>query len=81
VGLKSEGRLFLNDIKALKGTDEVSVGDTLEVLSPSGNFRKKVVVTELLNIEKEPVLDALKVQQRLYFKTDLNLKTGDILRA
>lgn len=56
------------------------VGDTLEVLSPSGNFRKKVVVTELLNIEKEPVLDALKVQQRLYFKTDLNLKTGDILR-
>lgn len=31
VGLKSEGRLFLNDIKALKGTDEVSVGDTLEV--------------------------------------------------
>ena len=31
VGLKSEGRLFLDDIKALKGTDTVSIGDTLDV--------------------------------------------------
>lgn len=56
------------------------VGDVLEILSPSENFNKKIAVTELLNLEKEQVYDALKVQQRLYFKTDLNLKAGDILR-
>ncbi|MDR0630712.1 MAG: 30S ribosomal protein S1 [Holosporales bacterium] len=31
VGLKSEGKLFLNDIKILKGKDNISIGDTLDV--------------------------------------------------
>lgn len=31
VGLKSEGRLSINDIKSLKGIDEVRVGDTVDV--------------------------------------------------
>lgn len=31
VGLKSEGRLFIDDIKMLKGSDNVVIGDTLDV--------------------------------------------------
>jgi small subunit ribosomal protein S1 len=31
VGLKAEGRLSTSDVKALKGTDEISVGDTIDV--------------------------------------------------
>ncbi|MDR0640299.1 MAG: 30S ribosomal protein S1 [Holosporales bacterium] len=31
VGLKAEGRLYLNDIKNLKGSDSVAVGETLQV--------------------------------------------------
>ncbi len=31
VGLKSEGRLFIDDIKMLKGSDDVVIGDTLDV--------------------------------------------------
>ncbi len=56
------------------------VGDVLEVLSPNENFNKEIKVEELLNTEGAQVLDAYKVQQPLYLKTDLNLKENDILR-
>ena len=56
------------------------VGDTLEVLSPTENFNKQIVVEELLNTEGAPVIDANKVQQPLYLKTNLSLKENDILR-
>lgn len=56
------------------------VGDELEVLSPNENFNKKIVVEQLLNTEGAEVLDACRVQQPLYLKTNLNLKENDILR-
>lgn len=56
------------------------VGDTLEILSPTENFNKEIVVTELLNTEGAQVIDANRVQQPLYLKTDLDLKENDILR-
>lgn len=56
------------------------VGDELEILSPSNNFNKKIVVTKLLNTEGADVEDAYKVQQPLYIKTDLILHKNDILR-
>lgn len=56
------------------------VGDTLEVLSPSENFNKQIVVGEMKNEKGELVLDAMKVQQKLYLKTDLHLMPNDILR-
>ena len=56
------------------------VGDELEVLSPSENFNKKFIVTEMFNEKGEIVEDAKLVQQKLYIKTPFKLSEGDILR-
>lgn len=56
------------------------VGDTLEVLSPNNTFEQKFVVTKMENEKGEDVVDALKVQEKLYIYTDIPLKAGDILR-
>ena len=56
------------------------VGDTLEVLSPTDNFNKQIVVSEMKDEEGNLIEDALRVQQKIYLKTDLDLKPNDILR-
>ncbi len=56
------------------------IGDELEVLSPADTFENKIKVTKMENLKNEEVVDALKVQEKLYLYTDLQLKTGDILR-
>ena len=56
------------------------VGDTLEVLSESENFGKKIVVEPMKNEKGEVVEDARRVQEILYLSTNLNLKKDDILR-
>ncbi len=56
------------------------VGDELEVLSPSENFNKKFIVTEMFNEKGEVVEDAKLVQQKLYIKTPFKLSKGDMLR-
>ncbi|MDR3264295.1 MAG: U32 family peptidase [Clostridiales bacterium] len=55
-------------------------GDVLEVLSPDGNFLKKLTVDYMYGADGETVDDALRVQQTIYIKTDLKLKKHDILR-
>jgi small subunit ribosomal protein S1 len=49
VGLKAEGRLLLSDIRALKGTDEVLIGDTIDVFVERAEDRNGEPV---LSIEK-----------------------------
>ncbi len=56
-------------------------GDELEVLSPSENFLKKIVVEEMYDDDGERVEDAKIVQQTLYIKSEIKLDEGDILRA
>ena len=56
------------------------VGDTLEVLSPSDNFLKRIPVQKLENEEGETVEDAKLVQQKLRLYTPVRLCAGDILR-
>lgn len=56
------------------------VGDELEVLSPNKTFNEKIIVSEMHDEKNNDVQDASLVQQVLYIKTDLDLKTGDILR-
>jgi len=60
--------------------NKFEVGETLEVLSPNENFGKTFNVTELINEDGEKVLVANQVQQKLYLKTNLPLKKGDMLR-
>ena len=55
-------------------------GETLEVLSPSENFNKKIVIEGLKNEAGEEVADAKLVQQKLYFKPPFELSVGDMLR-
>ena len=56
------------------------VGDELEVLSPSVNFNKKFVVTEIFDEEGSSVTDAKIVQQKLKIACPFVLCEGDILR-
>ena len=56
------------------------VGDELEVLAPHKNFNKIIKVTGMKDLNGEEVVEAKIVQQTLILKTDLELKTGDILR-
>lgn len=55
-------------------------GDELEVLSPNETFNKIIVVEQMTSITGEDIDDAKNVQQKLFLKTDLPLKKGDILR-
>lgn len=54
--------------------------DTLEILSPSETFNKTIVSEIMLDEEGRPVTDALLVQQKLFIKSGIDLKPGDILR-
>lgn len=56
------------------------VGDSLEVISPDENNGKTIVITEMKDINGSPILDANKVQQKLFVKSDIALNPYDILR-
>lgn len=56
------------------------VGDVLEILSPGENFNKKFVVEKMVDEKGEEVLDAKRVQQKLYLYCPYKLNAGDILR-
>ncbi|MDR3224626.1 MAG: 30S ribosomal protein S1 [Holosporales bacterium] len=55
VGLKAEGRLFLNDIKALKGADEVRIGDTIDVFVERFEDRNGEPILSIEKAKKEAV--------------------------
>ncbi len=56
------------------------VGEELEVLSPTDSFNKRFTVTKMQNMLGEEVLDAKRVQEKLYLYSDVKLHAGDILR-
>ena len=55
-------------------------GDTLEVLSPDGNFRQSFVAEEIYGADGERVEDAKLVQAHYKIKCPYSLKLGDYLR-
>lgn len=70
----------LDGYVTIEQRNRFKVGDTLEVLSPNNTFNEKIVVEEMLDENGQRVEDASLVQQVLKLKTNLDLKTGDILR-
>lgn len=60
--------------------NKFSVGDTLEVLSPTQTFNKKITIKQIINAAGEKVSDAKKVQERVLINCNLPLVEGDILR-
>lgn len=55
-------------------------GDELEILSPSDEFLKTIKINEMYDKDGNLVKVADKVQQELYINTDIELRSGDILR-
>lgn len=55
-------------------------GDVLQVLSPTDNFNKEIVVDKMTDENDEILIDAKIVQQKIKLYTDIKLNKGDILR-
>lgn len=56
------------------------LGDELEVLSPNDTFDKVIKINEIIDEKGNSIEEVKRVKQRVYIKTDLALKKGDILR-
>ena len=57
------------------------VGDTLEVLSPDGNFLKTITISKIIDSKGEEIEDAKRVQEIVTINCPYSLKAGDILRV
>lgn len=68
-----------NGYAEIEQRNRFKTGDELEVLSPSAQFGKKIILGEIFAEDGDIIIDARIVKQRLKVKTDL-LSTGDILR-
>lgn len=71
---------YENGCAVVEMRNRFKTGDELEVLSPSDVFGKLLKVNEMFDENGAPVTDAKIVQQKLFVKTELPLKRGDILR-
>lgn len=60
VGLKAEGRLFIEDIKTLKGVSEINIGDTLDVYVDRFEDRNGEPVLSIEKAKKEAVWKELE---------------------
>ncbi len=60
--------------------NKFALGDELEVLSPNDTFDKIIKLNEIIDEKGNSIEEVKKVKQRVYIKTDLALKKGDILR-
>lgn len=62
--------------------NKFSVGDELEILSPSSDFNKKIKITKIIDSKGHNVESAKKVQEEveIYYDGTAKLSVGDILR-
>lgn len=60
--------------------NKFKVGDTLEVLSNDENFNKTINIEEILDQNGNKLDEVKKVKKLVYIKTNLRLKSFDILR-
>jgi len=64
----------------LEMRNRFKVGDELEVLSPNDTFLKTIKIEEIKDEDGNLLESAIRVQQPIYIKTNLDLKKNDILR-
>ena len=60
--------------------NKFSVGDTLEILSPSDEFNKTIKIEKMTDEDGNELIDAKNVQQKIWILTNRNISVGDILR-
>ena len=56
------------------------LGDELEILSSNDSFNKKFVVSEILDLEHNPVSEVKRIKEHVYIKCPYKLNKYDILR-
>lgn len=69
-----------NDYCLVELRNKFKVGDTLEVLSSDDNFNKTIKIEEILDQNGNKLEEVKKVKELVYIKTNLRLKSFDILR-
>ena len=60
--------------------NKFSIGDELEILSPSSEFNKILKIEKMTDENGENLSEAKNVQQRIWIYTNQNISAGDILR-
>lgn len=60
--------------------NKFSIGDSLEILSPSEEFNKTIKIEKMTDENGIEIQDAKNVQQKIWIYTDKNIQVGDILR-
>ena len=69
-----------NDRILVEQRNKFSVGDTLEILSPTDAFNKTIKISKMTDENGENLIEAKNVQQKVWIYTDQNVLVGDILR-
>lgn len=69
-----------NDYCLVELRNKFKVGDTLEILSSDDNFNKTIKIEEILDQNGNKLEEVKKVKELVYIKTNLRLKSFDILR-
>ena len=70
----------VNERAEVEMRNRFSEGDVLELLTPSADLNRSILVKDLKNENGESVFDAKIVQQKLNFYCPIQLNKGDILR-
>ena len=60
--------------------NKFSIGDELEILSPSSEFNKILKIEKMTDETGTALNEAKNVQQKIWIYTNQNIKEGDILR-
>jgi len=60
--------------------NKFSLGDSLEILSPTDSFNKVIKIERMEDEDGNIVEEAKNVQQKLWIYTDIPVEAGDILR-
>ena len=60
--------------------NKFSIGDKLEILSPSDEFNKTLIIEKMTDENGNELTEAKNVQQKIWIYTNQNISIGDILR-
>ena len=60
--------------------NKFTVGDCLEILSPSDEFNKTLKIEKMTDEDGKELTEAKNVQQKIWIYTNQNISEGDILR-
>lgn len=69
-----------NGYAMIEHRNKFKIGDEFEILSSTTSFNKKLVLTEIKDLKNNDVEEVKLIKERVYIRTDLPLKQGDILR-